>query len=43
VLADFKKQFYEYEVVNSKKDKDTGRLDTYEPTFEEYKALKRAF
>lgn len=34
VLADFKKQFYEYE---------TFHKDTYEPTFEEYKTLKEAF
>jgi hypothetical protein len=34
VLTDFKKQFYEYETLHP---------DTYEPTFEEYKALKEAF
>lgn len=33
-LLDYKKAFYEYE---------TKHADTYEPTFEEYKTLKRAF
>lgn len=34
VLKDLKMQFYEYE---------TTHIDTYEPTFEEYKTLKEAF
>lgn len=33
-LLDYKKAFYEYEI---------NHVDTYEPTFEEYKTLKRAF